>query len=275
MASPQELVLMAVHAHPGPESTNTGGILAHYARQGVRVVLVTCTDGQLGTGAEGAAPGQDGHDPSAVAETRRAELRAAGEHLGVHHLELLGYRDSGMDAAGPPGGFRDVPVEEVAARIGALVERYRPQVVVTYDPEVHYHPDHTHAALATQQAVRETGIPAKGYSVALGAAYWTEIHDAAVRAGLREDGGRPGPGAEARQVDDRITTIVDVAEVLARKQAAILAHASQIRGTWIERLFSREMPAVLGRETYIRTWDRSGAPLPERDLFAGIRADRA
>ncbi|OJF14436.1 PIG-L deacetylase family protein [Couchioplanes caeruleus] len=272
MASPQELVLMAVHAHPGPESTNTGGILAHYARQGVRVVLVTCTDGELGAGPDGAGPGQQGHDPSAVAETRLAELREACGHLGVHHLERLGYLDSGMTDGGPrrPEAFRDVPEESVAERIGALIERYHPQVVVTYDPEVHYHPDHTHAALATLRAARETGIPAKVYSVALGAAYWNEIHDAAVREGLREAGDKPRLSAETQWVDGRITTTVDVATVLARKQAAILAHASQIRGTWIERLFSREMPAVLGRESYIRTWDRSGSPLPDQDLFAGI-----
>ncbi|MEV6599774.1 PIG-L family deacetylase [Actinoplanes sp. NPDC051346] len=275
MASPQELVLMVVHAHPGPESTNTGGILAHYAREGVRVVLVTCTGGELGTDPSGARPGEPDHDPSAVAEVRLAELRDACGHLGVHHLELLGYRDSGTNDEGSPrsGAFRDVPVETVADRVGALIERHRPQVVVTYDPEVHFHPDHTHAAVATHRAVERTGIPRKVYAVALGASYWTEIHQAAVRAGIRDASAEPEISAETLRVDERVTTTVDVTTVLARKQAAILAHASQIRGTWIERLFTGELPPVLGRETYIRTWDRSGASLPEQDLFAGIRAD--
>ncbi|MGH3529858.1 MAG: PIG-L family deacetylase, partial [Pseudonocardiaceae bacterium] len=41
---------MAVHAHPDDESTSTGGLLAHYALRGVRTIVVTCTDGDLGDG---------------------------------------------------------------------------------------------------------------------------------------------------------------------------------------------------------------------------------
>jgi len=39
------LTLMAVHAHPDDEASTTGGILARYAAEGVRTVLVTCTNG--------------------------------------------------------------------------------------------------------------------------------------------------------------------------------------------------------------------------------------
>ncbi|MEV4641731.1 PIG-L family deacetylase [Actinoplanes sp. NPDC049548] len=258
MVLPQEPVLMAVHAHPGPESTNTGGTLAHYARQGVRVVLVTCTNGEYGTGPGGAMPGQAGHDPSAVAAVRLDELRNACAHLGVRDLEPLGYHDSGTQHRGA-GAFSDVPVGVVAGRIATLYERYRPQVVVTYDPEARFHPDHSHTAAAAHEAADATGIPVKVYGIALGASYWRQVHEAAV------------PTAEAEHVDARITTTVDVEAVVARKQAAVLAHASQIRDTWIERLYAGELPEVLGRETYIRTRDRSGAPVPEDDLFAGVR----
>lgn len=44
------LTLMAVHAHPDDEATGTGGILARYAAEGIRTVLVTCTDGGCGDG---------------------------------------------------------------------------------------------------------------------------------------------------------------------------------------------------------------------------------
>jgi hypothetical protein len=33
-----------------------------------------------------------------------------------------------------PDVFVNIPVEQAAARVGALIERYRPAVVVTYDP---------------------------------------------------------------------------------------------------------------------------------------------
>lgn len=44
------LTLMAVHAHPDDEATGTGGVLAQYAAEGIRTVLVTCTDGGYGDG---------------------------------------------------------------------------------------------------------------------------------------------------------------------------------------------------------------------------------
>lgn len=46
----RRLTLMAVHAHPDDEATGTGGVLARYAAEGIRTVLVTCTDGRCGDG---------------------------------------------------------------------------------------------------------------------------------------------------------------------------------------------------------------------------------
>ena len=65
------LTLMAVHAHPDDEATMTGGVLAKAAAEGVRTVLVTCTDGRCGDGPGGVKPGEPGHDPDAVAAMRR------------------------------------------------------------------------------------------------------------------------------------------------------------------------------------------------------------
>jgi len=47
------LTLMAVHAHPDDEASSTGGVLALYSDQGIRTVVVTCTNGEFGD-----APGQ-------------------------------------------------------------------------------------------------------------------------------------------------------------------------------------------------------------------------
>ncbi|WP_372509140.1 PIG-L deacetylase family protein [Actinomadura madurae] len=93
---PRELTLMAVHAHPDDEVLSTGGILARYAAEGVRTVLVTCTNGEQGDGPGGVKPGEPGHDAEEVARRRLAELRESAGLLDIGHLELLGYRDSGM-----------------------------------------------------------------------------------------------------------------------------------------------------------------------------------
>ena len=133
-----DLTLMAVHAHPDDESSSTGGVLAAYSDAGVRTVVVTCTNGEFGDAPGGVKPGQDGHDEEAVAQRRLAELSEACKILGVTDLEPLGYHDSGMpdwDYKDRPDAFCNVPLDEVAGADRALIERYRPQVVVTYDPE--------------------------------------------------------------------------------------------------------------------------------------------
>src|SRR6201996_3233542 len=125
------LTLMAVHAHPDDESSSTGGVLATYSDEGVRTVVVTCTNGEFGDAPGGVKPGQDGHDEDAVAELRLSELRQSAKSLGGPDLELLGYPDSGMvewEYKARPDAFCNVPAGEVTGRIAALIERYRPQV---------------------------------------------------------------------------------------------------------------------------------------------------
>src|SRR6266571_9402199 len=175
----ETLTLMAVHAHPDDEASSTGGVLAAYSGQGIRTVVVTCTNGEFGDAPGAVKPGQDGHDKDEVGQLRLAELRESCKILGVTDLELLGYHDSGMpdwDYKNMPEAFCNVPVADVAARIAALIERYRPQVVITYDDKGMYqHPDHVHASRAAAAAVAATaaataaadGIPAKLYLIAM------------------------------------------------------------------------------------------------------------
>jgi LmbE family N-acetylglucosaminyl deacetylase len=272
------LTLMAVHAHPDDESSSTGGVLAKYSDAGIRTVVVTCTNGEFGDTLDGVKPGQDGHDEQAVAQIRLAELREACKHLGVTDLELLGYHDSGMpdwDYKDRPDAFCNIPQDEVAARIGALIEQYRPQVLVTYDDNGAYqHPDHVHAARCAQAAVAATGIPDKLYLTAMRRSGWRRLNEELRARGVDV----PDPGEidedTLRQIEEsekRITTDVDIRPVLDRKRAALLAHASQIRESWFSKIPPDLIAEVFGHETFIRASDRTGAPVPEDDLFAGVR----
>jgi LmbE family N-acetylglucosaminyl deacetylase len=222
MRAVSPLTLMAVHAHPDDESTATGGILALYVSQGVRTVVVTCTDGDLGDGPGGVKPGEDGHDPREVAAIRRSELRRACAHLGVSHLELLGYHDSGTagwDSHHRDDAFCSVPVESAACRIAHLIDHYRPQILVTYDPHSTYqHPDHIHTArVATYAAETGHGV-AKLYYKAHGSSYWWRLNRALAEVGIQ----RPAPSGETlrmlESVDQRITTTIDVGQVIDQKR---------------------------------------------------------
>ena len=278
---------MAVHAHPDDESISTGGILARYSSEGITTVLVTCTDGACGDGPGGTKPGEPGHDPSEVVEIRTAELEKSCAALGITHVESLGYPDSGMmgwaqnDA---PGSFWSTPVDEASERLAGLIEKYRPQVVVTYDANGFYgHPDHIQAHRITMSAAESTGIPDKLYFTAIPKSWFAELgrrleelgiefpsigdpEDAAVPA----EEGATGP-EEWGTPDDEVTTIIDVGASLDQKFDSLMAHASQSDNIFFLRMGREAFGEVMTREAFIRVQDRTGAPVPEDDLFAGLR----
>ena len=279
------LTLMAVHAHPDDEATGTGGVLARCAAEGIRTVLVTCTDGSCGDGPGGVKPGEPGHDPAAVALVRKAELEASCELLKVSDLELLGYADSGMmgwpqnDA---PGSFWTTPVSEAAARLAELMRVYQPDVVVTYDENGFYgHPDHIQAHRITMEAVKLTDIPAKVYWTTAPRSLFAEF-DRILRE-LAEAEGNEAAAAEAEESEDsgdqmpvglsdeEITTWVDISEYAKPKFEALAAHASQSDNIFFLNLGLEQFTQLMGTETFLRVQDSTGAPTPEDDLFAGLR----
>ncbi|MFD6028804.1 PIG-L family deacetylase [Streptomyces griseoluteus] len=272
------LTLMAVHAHPDDEATGTGGVLARYAAEGIRTVLVTCTDGGCGDGPGGVKPGEPGHDPVAVARMRRDELEASCEVLKISDLEMLDYADSGM-AGWPgndaPGSFWRTPVEEGAARLAELMRHYRPDVVVTYDENGFYgHPDHIQAHRITMAALKLTDLTPK--------VYWTTVpRSQMARFGevMREftdDMPEPDPAeaaalAEIGLPDDEITTWVDTTPYSDQKYDALAAHASQGENIFFLRMGKERFAELMGTETFLRVQDPTDAPTPETDLFAGLR----
>src|SRR5580698_5930068 len=272
------LTLMAVHAHPDDEASSTGGVLALYGDQGVRTVVVTCTNGEFGDAPGQVKPGEEGHDEQAVAQLRLAELRQSCKILGVSQLELLGYHDSGMpdwDYKGRADAFCNVPLADVAARIGGLIDLYRPQVVISYDDKGMYqHPDHVHAAQAAAVAAEQSGIPAKYYQTAMRGSDWRKVWEALREIGADVPDEREFTEEQQRQAAEaerRITTTIDILPVLDRKREALFAHASQIQDSWFSKLPPEIATAAFGRESFVRTLDRTGAAVPEADLFAGLR----
>jgi LmbE family N-acetylglucosaminyl deacetylase len=271
---------MAVHAHPDDEASG-GGILAAYADQGIRVVVVTCTNGEYGDAPGGIKPGQEGHDPAAVARLRLSELDESVRILQVSALETLGYHDSGMvewNYKADPDAFCNVPVDTVAGRISELIAKYRPQVLVTYDDEGAYqHPDHVHASLAAQAAAKASGIPDKVYLSTMKGSNWRKIWDALREAGVEvPDWDDEADEAKERmrrslESEARITTTIDIQPVLERKRAALFAHGSQINDSWFSKIPPDVAREAFGYEYFIRVTDDTGAPVPEDDLFAGLR----
>jgi LmbE family N-acetylglucosaminyl deacetylase len=273
----KRLTLMAVHAHPDDEATGTGGVLARYAAEGIRTVLVTCTDGRCGDGPDGAKPGESGHDPAAVVAMRATELAASCAVLGIDHLELLGYADSGMmgwPANDAPDAFWTTPVDQAAAKLAAVIRQYEPDVVVTYDANGFYgHPDHIQAHRVTMAAVEATAIPAKVYWTTAPRSRMAEF--AQIMREFGADWDEPDPAAEppAPEIglpDDEITTWVDTTDYGEQKFDALAAHASQSENIFFLRMGKEKFTEMMGVEAFVRVRDRTGADVPEDDLFAGL-----
>jgi LmbE family N-acetylglucosaminyl deacetylase len=267
--------LMAVHAHPDDEVISTGGVLALYSGKAVRTVVVTCTDGSQGYGPGGTLPGESGHDLDAVAKTRSQELERSCSLLGVAHVERLGYRDSGMmgwPGNEAPDAFCNVPVEQAAVGLSALIERYAPHVVVTYDANGGYgHPDHIQTHRVTMAALVDG-------SHSVSKLYFTaRSEDDVLRMAQVRDklnlGPRPGRRQRAMPAgvpNDAITTVVDTSSVVHLKRAALEAHASQLADTVWVKASDADFDELFGHETFVRVKDETGAVLPETDLFLGL-----
>ena len=245
------------HAHPDDEAIFTGGAMARLARRGWRVVLVVATQGELGAPTTGAG------STTALAVERMTETRQAGELLGVHRLEFLGYHDSGLlgDAANAaPGAFWSADSEEVAQRLSALLREEAAAALVVYDETgIYGHPDHVKvhevglraAALAEVDCVYEATVDREYL-------HFVETHlvieAGAARSRLDPSAGELGLAASAiGKPTVLVSNTLDVRDLLDVKRAAMAAHRSQIPETASAmRLPTEAFAAVYGFEWFIR-----------------------
>ncbi len=148
--------LLIVTAHPDDETFGSGGALAKYASDGVKVYCACATRGEVGTFE---AEHMKGH--ATVGDMRWAEFECAARALGLAGIVHLGFRDSGMVGSednAHPQALVNAPVDEVAARVVKAIRDLKPQVIVTSDPiGGYYHPDHIAIHKATLKAFEAAG----------------------------------------------------------------------------------------------------------------------
>jgi LmbE family N-acetylglucosaminyl deacetylase len=286
------LTLLCVHAHPDDESSSTGGILRAYADEGVRTVLVTCTDGSLGDAPDGTKPEVEHHEPDEVAAHRLVELRDAVSILGVSRLELLGFKDSGMDGwpqNDEPGSFWSTPVEEGAARLLPILLEERPQVIVTYDANGGYgHPDHIQAHRITVLALQQSGLQARLFYTARPRSSFARFQAMLEEAGMitpdpedelltdeERSAKRERQRAEAEErfgtPDELIGAVIDISGAIDSKFDALAAHGSQVSDSFFMKIGRERFREMFGREAFIRAIDPFGRTGVEDDLFVPWR----
>ena len=285
MAPPR--TLLAIHAHPDDECIGTGGILARYAAEGVRTIVITCTDGAVGEISDPALA-----TPENLAAVRARELDESLRILHVSRSVRFGYRDSGMDGTPDnlhPASFHQASFEQAVERTVRVIREEQAQVVVTYDERGGYgHPDHVRAhqvAVAAFEAAGDAArFPDAGPAFAPTKLYFTVFPRSAMRRfgeRLRAAGITP-PFEEVAEAtreeprdapfgvaDERVTTTVDVSAYLHAKRAALESHRTQMGP---EQFFMKLPPELFaeafGRETFQRVV--GPGPTPEADLFDGL-----
>ena len=225
--------LVCFHAHPDDESMTTGGSMARAAAEGHRVVLVVATNGEYGEVPEDLAEGET------LLDRRRAESEASAAALGVHRLEWLGYKDSGMTGwkqNDDPESFWQAPVDDAGERLAKILREENADVLTVYDWHGNYgHPDHVKVHSVGHRAAELAGTPRVFEA--------TMNRDAMKRffAVARELGSTPGPDGEDWDPDgpaddgnpfgtgeSDLTHAVDVGAYIPQKRASITCHKSQV-----------------------------------------------
>ncbi len=220
--------LLAVFAHPDDEAFSSGGTLAHYASLGVDVTLISSTRGEAGKVTDPVLG-----EVKDVGALRETELQNACQALGINPPIFLGYHDSGrlerLRKDDPLASINADPLE-VEAKIKAVIEQVKPQVMLTFDPHGGYgHPDHLVIHSAALAAFFSSGHLPDAPKRLFYTAFPIEIARM-----MFNSSATPTPGLEPELYgvsEDTIAFSHDIAAHLEQKMAALKAHASQVGPT--------------------------------------------
>jgi LmbE family N-acetylglucosaminyl deacetylase len=198
--------VMSIHAHPDDQEFTVGGTLAKWARAGSTIVTVCITSG--GAGSNQYTPLTMTRE--ALVPIRQAEQRSACQVLGVSEVVFLGYEDGMLE-----------PSLALRRDLTRLIRRYRPDAVLCGDPTMRYygnmylnHPDHRVAADVTLDAV------------------FPSAETRLIFPELLDEGLEPHHvGQVFIHGASHPDMLVDIAEVLDVKLAALREHKSQM-GAW-------------------------------------------
>jgi LmbE family N-acetylglucosaminyl deacetylase len=291
---PESGGVLFVHAHPDDECVATGGTIARLVAEGVRVDLVTCTDG-----AEGEV-----HDPTLdpeearprLAAIRATELACSLDALGGdairHHL--LGYRDSGMmgtDANAHPESFWQADLGPAVSRLVEIIREAHPLAIVSYDENGNYgHPDHINAARIARDAYTSlAGTPdavSRFHEIAFSRERWGELIGAMTERGIPfpwgGDEGEAAAAGEASEAGDEpdaddfgrpdaeVTTRVDVTAYIEPKRRSMDCHRTQRQDMgWLLDLPQDLWEMSLGTESYVLRW-LDGEEVPSEHREEGL-----
>jgi len=212
---------MSIQAHPDDQEFTVAGTLARWVQARCEVMSVIVTSGESGSN----EPSRDGSYKLELARLREAEQSSANSVLGIHETVFLHYPDGELE-----------PTLNLRRDLTRLIRRYKPEAVVTGDPQgVFYgngyinHPDHRAAAQAALYAVFPSSETRLIFMELL-----TEGYEPHKVKRLYVHG------------SEKSDTWVDIAGTIGIKISALEKHISQL-GDWDPEKMIREWAAEEGK----------------------------
>jgi LmbE family N-acetylglucosaminyl deacetylase len=243
--------ILFIFAHPDDETFLAGGVACKYAEQGVELALVTATRGESGKVGDPPVCARE-----ELAAVREAELRAAAGLLGIGAVTVLGYRDRELTLA---------PVADIRRALVGVIRRFRPTVVITFDPNgSNAQPDHIAISRFATDAVVSAADPRwfgeEGQPHETARVLWTppsrpwEI--------ICADDPASRPGADF---------LIDIRPWAARKLEAVAAHRSQHLSANRVFLAHPDRERRLAAEVFRQAWGPRLTTRPLGDIFADLQ----
>jgi LmbE family N-acetylglucosaminyl deacetylase len=213
---------MSIQAHPDDQEFGIAGTLARWANAGCEIVSVVITSGDSGSN----DPAHGAKYKKTLGRLREREQSAANKVLGIREGVFLRYPDGELE-----------PTLALRRDLTRLIRRFKPDVVVTGDPETFFygsgyvnHPDHRAAARAACEAV----FPSAGTRL-----IFTDLLD----EGFEPHNVKRLYVHGAAKPD----TWVDISKTIGAKIEALRKHVSQI-GDWDVEKEMRKWDKETGRK---------------------------
>lgn len=270
--------LMTIFAHPDDESFGCAGTLARATRLEYPVAVVCATRGEEGQIADPALATADN-----LGVVREQELRTAMAAVGVRDVTFLDYID---------GHLAEADHDEALSKVVAQIRRFRPDVVLTFDPKGGYgHVDHMAIHRLAVEGVAAAADPAclsgqgdqphrvrKVYYTAFPRERMLQMRD---EARARGEDFMPGGDEATIPIEEmgfpmaEIRTFVTLNdEEFAAKLAAVTAHKTQLPADnpWAQAT-PEQLRGFMGTEAFVLAQapiSDGDYAMPESDVFAGL-----
>ena len=189
---------MVITPHPDDAEGGCGGTIGRWIREGTRVAIVLCTNGDKGT--------EDRRmTPERLAGIREVEQAEAAKALGVEEVIYLRHRDGGLEDS-----------TEFRGQLVRALRSFKPDAVLCPDPyrrNFYLHRDHRICGMVTLDAV---------FPYARDHLHYPE---------------HISEGLETHKVGDVLLwateepdTWIDITDTIDLKVASLMKHASQVSG---------------------------------------------